>query len=76
MPKSNEYMNECLSSWPCVLPAFQNTGVIFTQMYTYDHTSKRLLTEWEVCMGKYFLRFFCMLKTEGNTFLYRPSIRG
>ena len=45
---------------------------------------KDLLTEREVCMGKYCLRFFvqtegrrsevCAIKTEGNTFPYRPRL--
>ena len=38
---------------------------------------KDLLTECEVCTGKYCLRFsYSAIKTEGNTFPYRPSKRG
>ncbi len=57
----------------------ENTGV--TLAYNKD-----LLTDCEVCTGKYCLRFsyrpsdegakVCAIKTEGNTFPYRPSKRG
>ena len=50
------------------------------------YNNKDLLTECEVCTGKYCLRFFvqaerrrsevCAIKTEGNTFPYRTSKRG
>jgi hypothetical protein len=48
--------------------------------------NKDLFTDCEVYTGKYCLRFFvqteqrrsevCAIKTEGNTFRYRPSKRG